>query len=210
MPDIPIQSRSVDESSYSFVDEEHLAAADKEQLLQDWQCFIAGGFRKHFFTENLYRFLSTSCGFIAHRNRSTFWLGYFNAEAIRLRMFLNQFGGNGHSVEQSDHTWLKDPAADLKQAMCQEMGRLYAPILQVLEDLEFKHAELGRAWRDFALRQAQDATLTSGIPDPGYPPYYLVSENTRNLLAYVAQIVLCQPPMVKRSNQEQNHVVSNQ
>jgi hypothetical protein len=57
--------------------------------------------------------------------------------------------------------------------------------LQVLEDLEQKHAELGRAWQAFA--------ITNGVPDPGFPPYYLISENTRNLLAYAARIALDQP-----------------
>lgn len=189
-----------------FSDEEYLSAAGKRQIRQDWQRFISGGFKKLFFTRDLYRFLQHQCGFTAHHNQDTFWAYYFNAEVIRLRLFLNQFGGNGRSVEFGAMAWLGGPATDLKQAMCHDMGQLYAPLLQVLEDLELKHAELGRVWRDFALRtsplresqdaalqQAQDAAQTSGIPDPGFPPHYLASENTRNLLAYAAQIVLDHP-----------------
>ena len=190
MTNIPIQSVLAGEGSYTFADEEHLEAADKQQILQDWQRFMTSGFRQCCFTERLYGFLSHSCAFIARRNRLTFWTTYFNAEAICLRLFLNQFGGNGRSVASNTHTWLDGPAADLKQAMCRETARLYAPLLQVLEDLEQKHAELGRAWQEFA--------ITSGIPDPGFPPYYRISENTRNMLAYAAHIVLDQPQIIPK------------
>lgn len=167
--------------------EAYLPAAGKRQLRQAWQHFIAGGFKKLFFTRELYRFLHGQCGFMAHTNQDTFWAYYFNSDVARLRAFLNQFGGSGHAAESGAHTWLEGPAADLKGTMVQDMARLYAPLLQVLEDLEIKHAELGRAWRDFA--------LAGGVPDPGYPPHYTVSENTRNLLAYAAYIALHKPPL---------------
>jgi hypothetical protein len=185
---IPFQSLPAGEDQHTLADEEHLEAADKQHILEDWQCFMVGGFRRSCFTERLYDFLCHSCAFIARRNRVTFWTTYFNAEAICLRMFLNQFGGNGRSVDFNTHAWLDGPAADLKQAMCRETARLCAPLLQVLEDLEQKHAELGRAWQAFA--------IVSGVPDPGFPPYYLISENTRNLLAYAARIALDQPQII--------------
>jgi hypothetical protein len=202
MTDIAIQSLAAGEAvQYAFVDEDYLAAAGKQQILADWQRFITSGFKKLFFTRDLYRFLHHGCDFIAHTNQETFWAYYFNSDANRLRAFLNQFGGNGYSAEYGSHAWLDNPAADLKGAMCQAMARLYAPLLQVLEDLELKHAELGRVWREFALRQAlhqaqdatQDAALSGPVPDPGYPPHYLVSENARNLLAYAAAIALHRP-----------------
>ena len=82
----------------------------------------------------------------------------------------------------------------IKQALCPETARLYAPLLQVLEDLEQKHAELGRAWQAFA--------LANGVPDPGFPPYYMISENTRNLLAYAARIVLDQRQIILKGEGE--------
>lgn len=182
MNHIPIQSLPAGDGHYTFADEEHLDAADKQQILIDWRRFIAGGFRKSCFTERLYDFLCNSCAFIARRNRTTFWAAYFNGETIRLRLFLNQFGGNRNSVDYNTGAWLDGPASDLKQAMCREVARLYTPLLRVLEDLELKHADLGRAWQKFA--------LTGEIPDPGYPPSYVIGENTRNLLAYAAQITL--------------------
>jgi hypothetical protein len=186
MTDITIQSLATAEAEpYAFVDEEYLSAAGKRQILADWQRFITGGFKKLFFTRELYRFLRHNCGFTAHTSQDGFWAYYFNAELLRLQAWLNQFGGNRRSVEFNTHAWLGGPAADLKLAMCQEMTRLYAPLSQVLEDLAVKHAELGRAWREFA--------LASGLPDPGYPPHYLVSENARNLLAYAAYIALHKP-----------------
>jgi hypothetical protein len=197
MTTIAIQSLAAGEADqYAFVDEEYLSAAGKQQILADWQRFITSGFKKLFFSRDLYRFLHHNCDFIAHTNQETFWAYYFNSEVNRLRAFLNQFGGNGHSAEYGTRAWFNSPAADLKQAMCQEMVRLYPPLLQVLEDLELKHAELGRVWREFALRHSQwsqDAALNSRVPDPGYPPHYLVSENARNLLAYAAYIALHKP-----------------
>jgi hypothetical protein len=207
---IAIQSLAAgDAEQYAFVDEDYLSAAGKQQILADWQRFISSGFKKLFFSRDLYRFLHHNCDFMAHTNQETFWAYYFNSDVNRLRLFLNQFGGNGHSAEAGTRAWLGGPAADLKQAVCQEMVRLYPPLLQVLEDLELKHAELGRVWREFALRQAQDAALRqaqdaalrqaqgvtfhSQVPDPGYPPHYLVSENARNLLAYAAYIALHKP-----------------
>ena len=202
MTDIAIQSLAAGEAEpYAFVDEEYLSAADKRHILADWQRFITSGFKKLFFTRDLYRFLHHSCDFIAHTNQETFWAYTFSSDVNRLRVFLNQFGGNGYAAEYGSRAWLDSPAADLKGAMCQAMTGLYAPLLQVLEDLELKHAELGRVWREFALRQAlhqaqdatQDAALTGPVPDPGYPPHYLVSENARNLLAYAAAIALHRP-----------------
>lgn len=190
MTNSPIQLLPAGEDQYILADEEHLEAADKQQILQDWQRFMAGGFRQSCFTERLYDFLCHSCAFITRRNRLTFWTTYFNAEAICLRLFLNQFGGNGRSVDYNTQAWLDGPAADLKQAMCQETARLYAPLLQVLEDLEQQHAELGRAWQAFA--------IASGVPDPGFPPHYVISENTRNLLAYAARIALDQPQIIPK------------
>ncbi|MBE7556818.1 MAG: hypothetical protein HS126_37725 [Anaerolineales bacterium] len=162
MTTIAIQSLAAGEADqYAFVDEEYLSAAGKQQILADWQRFITSGFKKLFFSRDLYRFLHHNCDFIAHTNQETFWAYYFNSEVNRLRAFLNQFGGNGHSAEYGTRAWFNGPAADLKQAMCQEMVRLYPPLLQVLQDLELKHAELGRVWREFA--------LNSRVPDPGYP-----------------------------------------
>jgi hypothetical protein len=176
-----------------LVDEEALEAEVKVKILANWRHFIAGGFRYSRFTENLYEFLAHYCAFTDQHRRRAFWTYHFNAEAVRLRLFLNQFSGNGCSAEFNTHAWLEGPAGDLKQAMCQEMAQLYTPLQQVLEDLELRHAELGQAWREFALGHSpgsQDTALASGGPDPGYPPHYLVSENTRNLLAYAAQIAL--------------------
>jgi hypothetical protein len=195
----------------AFVDEASLPAAGKQQILADWQRFISGGFKKLLFSRDLYRFLHHNCDFIAHTNQEIFWAYYFNAEVNRLRLFLNQFGGSGQSAESGARTWLRGPAADLKGAMCQAMVRLYLPLLQLLEALELKHAELGRVWREFTLRQtpppgppstgllrqaqdvAQDAALHSRVPEPGYPPHYRVGENARNLLAYAAATTLHQP-----------------
>ena len=173
---------------FGFVDEESLSAVGKQQILADWQRFIGSGFKKLFFTRELYRFLHHTCDFMTHTGQDGFWAYYFNSDVDRLHAFLSQFGYHGRSAETGTPAWLAGPAADLKGAMCREMAQLYAPLAQVLRDLELKHAELGHAWRAFALRQAQEAPQSSLALDPGYPPHYQVSENARNLLAYAADI----------------------
>lgn len=179
------------ETAPVFSDEsDRLTAAYKQSILEDWRRFLFSGFKKVTFTTDLYRFLTIECSFIARYNQEYFWSFHFSAASERLKFLLNQFGGNGRSVDFGTLAWLGGPASDLKHAMCHEAGRLYAPLTQVLNDLEHKHAELGQAWRNFA--------LASGLPDPGFPQHYLVSENTRNLLAYAAGIVAAEqsrPPL---------------
>jgi hypothetical protein len=173
------------ETVYSFHDENGLTALQKRQFLDDWKRFIYSGFKKALFTPELHHFLVSACAFTPRYSPDYFWTLYFNSEILRLRAFLNQFGGNGQSAEFGAAAWLGGPAADLKAAMCHEMGQVYEPICQVLADLEFKHMELGRLWREFA--------LASALPDPGFPAHYLISENSRNLLAYAVAIAICQP-----------------
>lgn len=179
------------EVALTFSDEsERLTAVYKQRIFEDWRRFLYSGFKKVTFTTDLYRFLVAECSLIGRYNQDYFWAYHFNAEALRLRAWLSQFGGNGRSVDFGTLAWLGGPAADLKHAMCAEACRLYAPLIQVLTDLEHKHAELGQAWRNFA--------LNSRLPDPGFPQHYLVSENTRNLLAYAAGIVAAEqsrPPL---------------
>ena len=177
-------------AAYSFIDEKSvtaagqdtvlLSAADKEQILIAWQQFMLSGFKNLFFRAYLYRFLIHHCHFSAHRNREQFWWTFFGSDLERFKAFLAQFGADRRSAEQGDYLWLDGGAADLKEAMCREAARLYAPLSQVLRDLEYKYGEMIAAWHDFA--------AAANITDVSIPPAYQVSENTRNLLAYAAQI----------------------
>ena len=105
-----------------------------------------------------------------------------NSSTAHLHGFLAQFGGDRRSVEQGNQLWLDGPAADLKEAMCREASRLYAPLNQVLQDLEIKYEEMIAVWHDFA--------VAGNITDTTLPPAYQISENTRHLLAYAAYIAL--------------------
>jgi len=173
-----------DEKSVTVIGEESiiLSATDKWQLLQSWQRFLLSGFKNLFFRADLYRFVIHHCHYNAQRNREQFWLFHFSSDISRLRATLNQFGGDRRSVEHGNHLWLDGPAADLKEAMCREASRLYAPMSQVLQDLEIKHEEMIAAWHEFA--------VGANITESSIPPTYQVSENTRNLLAYAATIAL--------------------
>ncbi len=159
-----------------------LSVDEKEQLLLAWQRLLLSGFKNLFFTDPLYRFLIHHCQFSAHRHREQFWNFYMNGSISRFRDFLAQFGADRRSVEQGNHLWLDGPAADLKEAMCREASRLYAPLNQVLQDLEIKYEEMIAAWHDFA--------VAGNITDATLPPAYQISENTRHLLAYAAYIAL--------------------
>ncbi len=159
-----------------------LSVDEKEQLLLAWQRLLLSGFKNLFFTDPLYRFLIHHCYFSAHRHREQFWNFYLNSSISRFRTFLGQFGGDRVSAEHGNHLWLDGPAADLKEAMCREASRLFAPMSQVLQDLEIKHEEMIAAWHDFAVA----ANITAAT----LPPAYQVSENTRHLLAYAAYIAL--------------------
>ena len=98
-----------------------------------------------------------------------------NGSISHFRSFLAQFGADRRSVEQGNHLWLDGPAADLKEAMCREASRLYAPLNQVLQDLEIKYEEMIAAWHDFA--------VAGNITDATLPPAYQISDNTRHNLA---------------------------
>jgi len=165
-----------DEKSVTVTREEMLLLAtdEKEQLLIAWQRFMLSGFKKLFFTPALYRFL-TGWKFPVQYNLDRFWHYYFNADVAHLKQFLTE-------LTDPKPLGLTAPAADLKEAMCWEATRLYAPLTQILQDLEIKHEEMIAAWHDFA--------AAANITDATLPPAYLVSENTRNLLAYAAQIAL--------------------
>ena len=185
-PMIPAVAQTVQAGTYTFTDDEELSAIEKQEILADWQRFLASGFKRPYFTEWLYLSLVGFGGFAGHRSRDNFWRLYCAGDLARLTLLLDQFGGSRRSAEQGTTAWLEGPPGDLKAAMCQEAARLYEPLSQVLADLEYKHTELGQAWRTFAIE--------AGLPDPGPPAPFQVGENCRNLLAYAAHIALHHPP----------------
>ncbi len=166
----------------TFINEQRMAAYEKQAVYQDWRRFICG-FKPQFFSQALYGFLYQNCGFRKRQDgAAAFWGFYFNGDVQHLRMFMNQFGGNKQSAEYVTDQWTGRPAADLKEAMCQEMARLYEPLMQVLKDLEAKYEELARVWYQFAAADGVRDTDT-------FPDRYLVGENARHMLAYAASIV---------------------
>jgi len=169
------------EEEYIFSSEEALTATEKWQILRDWQRFMLSGFKKLFFTPALYTQV-LHCDLTAHRNQELFWKFYFSSEVSRLRRLIQMMGGDHNNPESGNTLWLGGPTADLKAAICRETERLYLPLTQVLQDLEMKYEELVEAWHRFA--------TAANITDMVLPPDYQVSENTRNLLAFAAQIAL--------------------
>ena len=168
------------DSTYAFTDERYFSAADKHRVLADWQRFLAGGFKQSDFTPALYHTLHQHCAFLAHTHRERFWQHYFANEVPYLRACLAQFGGHHRSVQFGTTAWLDGPAADLKAALCQEVSLIYEPLSQVLDDLERQHAELIRVWHDFA--------QAAGLAPLDLPTGYVISDNSRTLLAFAGQI----------------------
>lgn len=70
------------------------------------------------FTNNLYKYLSLHCEFIAHFDRAGFHATYFTNPEMTVK-FVNQFNpkGNGMSVEYRSDSWLKGEHADINEAM---------------------------------------------------------------------------------------------
>ncbi len=164
-----------DNTPYPLSGDRYYTAAEKEQILADWQRFCHRGFEQLFFSRPLYRFLHLYCDFTAHFNQANFWAVYFNGEMAALQALLNQFGGDRRAAESGTTAWFNEPAADLKQALCRETAAIIEPVRQVLLELEERHADMARRWQEFA-RQAGLAA--------GFPATYQISRNTRHLLAY--------------------------
>lgn len=185
----PLQIGQTTQPAYSFTDEQHLPANLKWQVLNDWRWFIQNGFAWQFFTPNIYKFLWGYCRFAPQDSQQHFWFYYFHSDPQRLGAFLNQFGGDKLSVEVVTYEWLSGAATDLKQAMCQEMARVYEPVMQILTDLESNHNYLAGLWFNFA-QQAGFKTLTNF-------PAFTIGENAHNLIAYAVMIALNTTPPIK-------------
>jgi len=168
-----------DNNPYALRGDRQYTAAEKAQILADWQRFCHSGFRQLFFSRSLYQFLHLYCDFTAHFNQANFWAVYFNGEMAALQALLNQFGGDRRAAESGTTAWLNEPAADLKQALCRETTTIIDPVRQVLLELEERHADMARRWQEFA-RQAGLAA--------GFPATYQISRNIRHLLAYALAI----------------------
>lgn len=159
---------------YEFSDDEAgYTAPQKAHLVADWQRFIRSGFKKLFFSPELYRFLQHQYSLAAYFNRARFWQYYFDDRPAHLRALLEQVLNDGTGE-----------AADLKIAMSQTLAPLYAPIGQVLADLEQQHAELVEVWYEFA--------LNAGLAVADLPQLSL-SRNSREMLAFAIQIALHRP-----------------
>ncbi len=164
----------------NFVDEGNLSASTKATILEHWHWFIQNGFKRQCFSYELYAFLTMACGFYPQANQDTFWLYYFHSDLNRLRAFLNQFGGNRVSAEIGNYVWLEAAASDLKQAMCEDLARVFPHLIQLLHLLEQAHNGLINLWYQ---------PMRVGAPAP-LIPLYTVDDNTHNLMSYVTVQVL--------------------
>jgi hypothetical protein len=185
----PLQIGQITQSPYNFIDEQHLPATLKWQVLNDWRWFIQNGFAWQFFTTNIYTFLWGYCQFAPQDSQQHFWFYYFHSDPQRLQAIISQFGGNKLSAETGNYEWLGGIATDLKQAMCQEISKVHEPIMQILTDMESNHNYLAALWFNFA-QQAGFKTLNTF-------PAFTIGENAHNLIAYAVMIALNTTPPIK-------------
>ena len=112
-------------------DVEFMSAAEKREVLKQWEQFLKSELSREKFTESLYRHLINHCSFIAHYSIDGFYSTYFD-EGEDTVTFLSQFdnrNGIPKSVEYGFTYWYTDPDYhDLNSAMCQVASR-YIPHL---------------------------------------------------------------------------------
>ena len=103
---------------FGLKDTQYLTAVQKAGILMDWEKFLKNGCKPDDFTNNLYKYLSLHCEFIAHFDRAGFHATYFTNPEMTVK-FVNQFNpkGNGMSVEYRSDSWLKGEHADINEAM---------------------------------------------------------------------------------------------
>jgi hypothetical protein len=161
----------------------YLTSMEKWRIFSAWNGFISSGFEFKEFSVELYQFLVQHCGFVkGYQNQALFWTHYFDGDIDALRLFLHQFG-TGVSAETGTTTWLGPPNQDLKELMRQRSGLVYTALLQMLDDVEYRHQEMVQAWASFA---SQNGLALTNIT----APRYRVSANTRDLLAFTGRIAL--------------------
>ncbi len=105
-----------------------MTAKEKELVLKAWKRFLGKGLRWEDFTERLYRHLINNCSFIAHYDRSGFYVTYFES-GDQIVLFLSQFDARNNdpadgvplSIEYGMTHWAADKHdneyADINQAM---------------------------------------------------------------------------------------------
>lgn len=164
----------------NFVDEGTLSGQVKVTILEHWHWFIQNGFKRPSFSYELYAFLTMTCGFQTQANQDTFWMYWFHSDPNRLRAFLNQFGGNRLGAETGNYSWLEATTLDLKQAMCEDLGRVFPHLLHLLNLLEQSHNGLLNLWYQ---------PSRPGTPAP-LIPLCTVDDNAHNLMSYVTVQVL--------------------
>jgi len=133
-------------------DSRFMSAAEKEQVLRQWERFLKGGLKWEQFNKALYNHLIQHCSFIAHYNRAGFYSNYFES-GDGIAVFLSQFdkcnaeaNGIPRSVEYGMTYWVDDEYGDLNMAMI-ETATKYIPGLLAQAKRSQEGADIGEARR---------------------------------------------------------------
>ena len=128
-------------------DAQFMTAAQKKNVLHQWELFLKSGLSKDRFTKDLYHHLINHCSFIAHYDIHGFYATYFDEGEDTVR-FLTQFdnrNGIPKSVEYGMTCWYTDPDYhDLNSAMCRVASK-YIPHLVISADNKQREMDVMRA-----------------------------------------------------------------
>jgi hypothetical protein len=146
-------------TKYKFRASEFMSAREKELVLRAWVRFLKNGLRLEDFSDRLYKHLTLHCSFIAHYNRGTFYLTYFDKGEDTVR-FLSQFDNRGdcQSVEYGGTVWKLGEYEDLAKAMIEEASP-YIPKLMEKALAEQRQSDLATAER-LAAKHGVELDLT--------------------------------------------------
>lgn len=92
-------------SPSDFFDGKWLSADQKRKILKQWTSFIKNGFPENLFTNAIYEHLHLHCGYIAHYDRSGFYVEYWGAHARDLHRHAKEDAFILRSIPTAFYNW---------------------------------------------------------------------------------------------------------
>jgi hypothetical protein len=148
-----------------FTDAHFLVAEKKRSILKRWTSFVKNGFPENLFTDSVYEHLHLHCGYIAHYDRSGFYVEYWGAHARDFHRHAKKDGFMMRPVPLAFYNWksfLKQFSiwgefADINMAMMcvlkEELGLLLKHL--IVEAHTHFDAEMATSYELFLIEKAE-------------------------------------------------------